>query len=232
MFVTQVNGNNLSLDINQQDLILHFKDPSNYASTILHQINEDGFYNRFFIGKKNLTVLDIGANIGLFSLCVVPVCKKLIAYEPTPSHFLKLNHLVKNSIIETRQMALSDKDGSVDFYLCKENSTMNSLTNHFGTTEKITTKAITLNSILATEKIKKVDFCKIDIEGSEMIAINEDEIEKVKNKIKNFYVEVHHSPNINGKNLHQNKVLLIQIFESKGYKIEDIDYQTFLATKD
>lgn len=60
------------------------------------------------LNKQDLIFIDIGANIGLVSLYVLPICKKIIAYEPSPNHYSKLQFLSQNTLIETRQTALSN----------------------------------------------------------------------------------------------------------------------------
>jgi FkbM family methyltransferase len=227
--INQVNGKTLKLNLND-DLQKHFDNPTNYAPTIINQINNDEFYKRFFVGKKDLVVLDIGANIGLFSLHVYPACKHIIAFEPTPSHYQKLEYLTSGTNVELRQKALSNTEGTTKFFLAAPNSTMNSLVQHYGN-ESLEVPCTTLSSILEQEQLDHVDFCKIDIEGSEMIAITHEEIAKVADKIARFYVEVHHTASINGNDLTKNKPILTGIFEDNGYKIEDIDYQTFCAVR-
>ena len=67
--------------------------------------------------------VDIGANVGLFSLIAsqkVGASGMVISFEPTPVTFerlqenINLNHL-KN--IDARRVALSDQAGSMDFYI-------------------------------------------------------------------------------------------------------------------
>ena len=88
-----------------------------------------------YIGFKDqdeLNLIDLGANIGLFSLYVSPACEKVFSVEPTPSHFELLKELVdvagkKN--IEPHQLAVGTSDGEAEFNIHERNSTMNSFLN-------------------------------------------------------------------------------------------------------
>ena len=60
----QTDGNVLNINADQE-IKDHFENNSrNHALTIIKQINEDEFYKKFFKGKSDLVVLDIGANVG------------------------------------------------------------------------------------------------------------------------------------------------------------------------
>lgn len=225
----QTDGNVLNINADQE-IKDHFENNSrNHALTIIKQINEDEFYKKFFKGKSDLVVLDIGANVGLFSLHVLPSCKKIIALEPTPSHYNLLKKLTDGSLVETRWTALSDHCGVTSFSFDANNSTMNSIING-NPVSGIEVGCLDLNGILEAENIDHVDFCKVDIEGSEVIALTESTINKTGGKIKQFFVEVHPTEHFDGMNQHANKMKLIEVFVSCGYEVSDINFETFIAT--
>ena len=60
----------VTIDTDDQRIINHFNNPSNYADVVLNMFNTDRFYDEFFNGWDDLTILDIGGNIGLFSLYI------------------------------------------------------------------------------------------------------------------------------------------------------------------
>jgi FkbM family methyltransferase len=227
--LNQVDGNSINISNLDQELLDHFFDnDKNHALTIMKQINEDCFYNRFFKDKKDLIVLDIGANIGLFSLHVFPACKKIIAFEPTPSHYEKLKKITQNTIIETRQLALFSKNGQIIFNINPFNSTMNSIVNN-GCVENITVPCVNLEEIIQVENLDCVDFCKIDIEGSEMVALTNESLSPISGKIKHFFIEVHPTLHLDGMNQQQNKEKLWSVFQDLGYDLEDVNFETFTA---
>jgi len=162
---------------------------------ILKQFNTDFYW--FLKDQEELNLIDLGANIGLFSIYVAPVCEKVFSVEPTPSHFTLLNELVdlagiKN--INAYNLAVGTQDGEAEFNIHERNSTMNSFVTHrtdphSGKTVKVKTK--TLNSIIDSLDIDRVGFVKMDIEGFENEIIFEESFEEALTKIDGLYVEVH-----------------------------------------
>ena len=71
-----------------------------------------------------------------------------------------------------------------------------------------------------------VDFCKIDIESGEMLALTVSELKKVHGRVKTFFVEVH--PGYNG-GMDGNREELVKRFTEAGYRVETEDYQTIVA---
>ena len=162
---------------------------------ILKQFNTDFYW--FLKDQEELNMIDLGANIGLFSIFAAPVCERIFSVEPTPSHFSLMKELVdlagvKN--IEMLNLAVGLEDGESEFNIHERNSTMNSFISHrtdphSGKTVKVKTK--TLNSIIDSLDIDRVGFVKMDIEGFENEIIFEESFEEALTKIDGMYVEVH-----------------------------------------
>ena len=216
----------VSIKSENKELEAHFENPNNYADIVLNQINQDRFYDRYFEGKDNLTVIDFGANIGLFSLYVHDSAKVVYAVEPTPEHFNKLKETTKKyPNIHLVNAALSDKSENINFYVCPFNTTMNSLANRYG--EPVQVKGVTIESLLTDLNLDHVDFVKCDIEGSEMIAITEETIAPVKDKIDFWFLEIHATD----LPLQINREKLCNVFRNQGYKIESLRGDVLLAYK-
>jgi hypothetical protein len=66
---------------------IHFDKPQNYADFIINQINSEQIYLNYLKGN-NLIILDIGANVGLFSLHCVDCAQKIYSFE-SYKHTLK-----------------------------------------------------------------------------------------------------------------------------------------------
>jgi len=213
-----------------KDMQQHFSIPINHANTILDQINS-GMYAKWFEGKKDLVCIDIGANVGLVSLYMLPACKELYCIEPTPSHFKLLKELLgEHTNTHLHSLALADKNGEVIFMT--GHSTENKITSADGYGNgKIKVTSVTLSGLLQVTGADRfiIDFCKIDIESGEMIALTVSELKKVKGKIKTFFVEVH--PGFNG-GMDGNREELKKRFKEAGYKVYEEDYQTIVATYD
>jgi len=222
-----VKNNILTLDVSDPILLQHFQSPVNCTRNILDQFNEK-LYDKWFENKNNLTILDCGGNIGLFALHVFECAKKIVSVEPTPNHIYIFKHLTSNyPNIFLFEGALSPENKDIDFYFCNENTTMNSIANNYGDgTIKVNGK--TLKNILDANNLDTVDFAKIDIEGSEMLSINNQTISDVSDRIKSFFVETHDTSH--GR-IPQNRDTLANIFKNYNYNVEFVGHDSLFAWK-
>lgn len=122
--------------------------------------------------KNGMHVFDLGANIGWFTL----IFSKLIgdsghvyAFEPDPYTFkileenIELNKLKNVSIF---QLAVSNKVGVAKFHLVKNQDAANVLESKTKTDNCLDVKTTTLDEF-CTDHNTKIDFLKMDVEGSE-----------------------------------------------------------------
>jgi FkbM family methyltransferase len=122
--------------------------------------------------RKGLVFVDIGANIGQFSLQAAKAGARVIAYEPTPSVFqrlrenIALNHLNEIQIVNA---AVTANNGVSLFYESSADPEANSL---FVSSERfIEVPTVTLAEDLMSRGIQKVHFIKIDAEGAELVIV-------------------------------------------------------------
>jgi FkbM family methyltransferase len=203
----------------------HFAKESSLTGTLLKQI-EDGMYAEFFENKKNLTFLDIGANIGLVSIYASPACSRIVAVEPSPDTFKVLQAMTGSlSQIERIRFALTPRDGPHKFFVNDINSTASSTVNTYG--QKTLVEGLTLSSILRIYQLEHVDVCKIDAEGGEGSSLNIDELKSAQNIIKSYYIETHNCPN--GTWMYK-LGHLVERLSSCGYHHHKIDGMTLYAT--
>ncbi|ACD83121.1 SAM-dependent methyltransferase [Methylacidiphilum infernorum V4] len=164
--------------------VLHFRTRNRfilgvpvYRMHLFEEIFACHIYWPSFWGKpldnKNPIVIDIGANIGLFSffaLCLFPGAR-IIAIEPIEENFSWLKDTIEanklSSLVSLRQCALSSQRGFVDLYLHEEGhfpifSSILSVTDR-----KIPVPTKTLVDIFEEEKIDRCDWIKLDCEGAE-----------------------------------------------------------------
>jgi FkbM family methyltransferase len=221
---TLLTSSNNLIDIVSDDAAAeaHFNNPANYADVVLNQINQDRFYDQIFEGEENITVLDIGGNIGLFSLYIHDKAAAVYTLEPTPSHFHILQELTESyDNIHPINIAVHNEDTTIDFYISDENSTMNSSVNKYGT--KVEVQARTIASVIAGLSLSHVDFIKCDIEGSEMSALTDVTVGEVKDIVDSWFIEVHATDTDILKGLDSllhNRAQLISIFEKHGYSAQ------------
>src|SRR5690349_15076798 len=136
-------------------LLEHFSNPYNYTKEIMQQFDHD--YYKDIIPWKCNTILDIGANIGLFALHVHPMADRIICVEPTPSHMEKQRMLLEGMAIQHEQAALAGKTGRTTFHWCGINTTMNSLQPRGDKSFEV--ECYTLKDLLDKYSLSQVDFC-------------------------------------------------------------------------
>jgi FkbM family methyltransferase len=149
--------------------------PSNSEMSMIIEIwSEKDYTPKGFEIKPRDTVIDIGGNIGSFSIYAATQAKngKIYSFEPFTENYnifkssIEINK-IKNIRLENR--AIAAKGGKYKFYVFDEgNSGTSSLYNNSSKKGKeIKIDATTLPEVVKKNKIRKIDFMKIDCEGSE-----------------------------------------------------------------
>lgn len=214
------------------DVTAWFGNPGNFTEVILRQINEDRMYDPIFAGKSDLTVLDLGANCGLFSLYAADSCKKLIAVEPTPATFNVLQEIVKDHTqIVPLQLAIGPHNEMISFYI-NENSTTNSMLDRNGRETQV--QCMTLETLFHMQNLQHVDFVKCDIEGSEMQALTDATLGPIADKVDFWFVEVHQTDIKESAwpgNLGANRQQLAELFQRHGYQTDMVIHDQLFAWK-
>lgn len=145
-----------------------------YASTRLY----NQYTNKTFevevndVAKNEGIFLDIGANIGEFSIAVAAKFKgiNIVAFEPDPVAFICLQFNIESSNLANRvtiiNAALSNKSGSFPFYIATENAD-SSFIQPKSFTEIINVSSYRADHFMQENKIKSILFLKMDAEGFE-----------------------------------------------------------------
>lgn len=125
--------------------------------------------------KEGMTVIDVGAYIGYFSLLASQLVGrkgKVCAFEPSYEclRLLQKNIQINNcNNIQVFEEAVTDGTGHMAFYLSPYNLSGSSITKSFQNWQRIEVPTITLDEAIGD---KKVDFIKMDIEGGEAKALS------------------------------------------------------------
>jgi len=121
--------------------------------------------------KPDWVCMDIGANIGYFTLLMGKQCKYVYAFEPEPSNFEMLKQNITLSDIDATlyKEAVGDKNGTMPLYLCTSNNGMHRLYKSKWCNESTDTYVYCTQ--LDEYKFPKINLIKMDIEGAEFGAL-------------------------------------------------------------
>lgn len=146
----------------------------------------------------NITVIDIGANAGFFTLFAASRfnCSKVLAYEPIPSNFKQLvqnRGLNADCNIECFQKAVAGHSGTVEIMFDPDDSFTTNATifqKPHKHNQVIHVPSITLSDIFSKHSIKRCDLLKMDCEGAEYDIIYNCPLECL-SRIDQIAMEVH-----------------------------------------
>ena len=127
--------------------------------------------------EANPVILDIGANVGLFTKAFMrapKTPKSIIAIEPSLYVFsILLNITAKMPSVRCCKVALSHKTATVDLKTpIKKSGSLRVGLSHIGNADDQqvfveTVEAKRLDDVLIDEKVAQVDIVKLDVEGAE-----------------------------------------------------------------
>ncbi|MGA2030237.1 MAG: FkbM family methyltransferase, partial [Verrucomicrobiota bacterium] len=133
-----------------------------------------GFPHDVIHGLGDLTVVDVGANAGYFSLWWLSRFpgSTVIAVEPMPNNFALLErnkNLNPGKKFHVVNCAMRSQSGNVTLNFDQSDSftTAASALKNTGALDEISVKAISLPQLLADFNLSRIDFLKLDCEGSE-----------------------------------------------------------------
>lgn len=141
-----------------------------------HRVKEEAtteFIKSFL--KPGMTFVDVGANVGYFTLLAASRGCRVVAFEPTPAVVVRLHENVAlNGFDEVTVVnaAVADKRGTLKLFLSPDDPEANNL---YEGSISVEVSTVSLDDALADHGVKKVDLLKIDAEGAEpMILIGAD----------------------------------------------------------
>lgn len=116
---------------------------------------------------REWTVVDCGANVGLFSLFLKEAAR-VVAVEPNPevNHRLKSNLEANDVAATVIEAAVSDRDGVVTMDFASGPSVLSEIGKSGSEV-----RSVSLDSLLVETKIGIVDLLKLDLEGHEIEAL-------------------------------------------------------------
>lgn len=181
------------------------------------------------LNKKDIYVLDLGANVGWYSLFFGKLGYNIIAFEPSKKNYqiLKKNYCLNqdsNILIINKGLDVENKNCTLyhplfnmgnGYLICDEEKYINQ--SYFG--EKI--KLTKLSDYIPFLSNKNLAMIKIDIEGAEGKAF-ENGIDLIK-KYHVPFIYLEFSPLLL-RNKNTDPQLFLEMFEKNGYKFSKVDF--------
>jgi FkbM family methyltransferase len=184
-----------SLIIEGKKYDLDYLDGYDYPTFWEIFINGDYEKEPSCVVERGDVVLDIGANKGFFSLkSLKEGASKVYSVEPVEHSYNQLKKLLKDfPAIEPINKAISENDGTVTMHINKDSSATNCVSSYVGIfgsqSERIEVESININTLL-DQINSKIDFMKVDCEGSEFELFKTISEENLKS-ISKLVVETH-----------------------------------------
>lgn len=183
--------------------------------------------------KKDMVVLDVGANIGMFSLFIKDWAKKIYAVEPSERIFACLEENTKNwDNIEIFNVGFANMKGKAQLYGKGEETPQTMM---LGGEHMEIIDVTTIEDFMNENKIDHIDVMKIDVEGAEYVIFADDIFKRVADRIDFIVGESHYLHNM----LPEHALMML---ERVGFKarllprenyVQYLDYEnTYTGQKD
>jgi FkbM family methyltransferase len=143
------------------------------VNDVLREHFSDRQYKNIVDVSEGDIVIDIGFNYGIFSLgAIYNGASKIYGFEPNKNIFQKLKDFPRKDIVKIFNHAVSDKNETLTFY--EGNNTLSSsIYNNVGDfKESYSVECINFYDFIIKNNINKINFLKVDCEGTEYEIIN------------------------------------------------------------
>lgn len=115
-------------------------------------------------------VLDLGAHVGIFAALVAPLAERVIAYEPVPENFCRLERNVASSRnVEAIRAGVDARDGVLTLFGPRTPRGSARFSKHEVArgAPRIEVPCVSLDTLFARHDVDRCDLLKLDVEGAE-----------------------------------------------------------------
>jgi FkbM family methyltransferase len=175
-------------------------------------------YDRFLSSKKFNTVVDVGANTGIWIEYINYYFNpsKIYAVEPNIQALKVLRDTYQNNEVVIIDRALSNKDGELELFVNPDNSVVSSTSKFDHLTQSCKVSSISFKTMIQQYNIDKIDLLKVDIETGEY-DLFESFDKKDLDIIENVLVEYHIGKEFADKDMKDVKAIL-SLLRGNGFK--------------
>lgn len=178
---------------NNTPTTLHFNFSFTEAITQFTEVFIDEFYKKGLI-KKNMTIVDIGAAMGLSALYFKDYAKMIYACEPFPDVYrsaVENTKEYKNIKLFNIGIAGSTRKDTLYGY---DNAPAATIEKRDGVTSTFEAQFLSLDDFMGKNKIDHIDLLKVDCEGSEYEIFASSAFQTVSPRIDYIIGEAHWQP--------------------------------------
>ena len=183
--ILEVQGSKMYLNVRDKDPSMR-KTFQAYALNRIHEESTTELFNKVL--KEGDVVVDLGANIGYFTLLAAKLVGKngkVYSFEPEPRNFsfLEKNIELNNyKQVIANQKAIAEGPGTVKLYICPYDTGHHTINQYGGIKayrpdfiddkkEFVEIEKVALDDFLKDEK-QPINVIKMDVEGAEMLALS------------------------------------------------------------
>lgn len=147
------------------------------------ELNLIHYIRKKCLSNKSTIIFDVGANVGNYSQKIIENFKNinfhLYSFEPSKETFFELKkHLRNIQNLRLYNIGFGEENGIKTLYYDKKKSGLASMYNrrllHFGIKMKLqeSIKVYTIDDFCKGNRIRRIDFLKLDAEGHELSILN------------------------------------------------------------
>jgi|LakMenE18May11ns_1017448.scaffolds.fasta_scaffold9958636_10 FkbM family methyltransferase len=161
----------------------------------------DRQYENIVDVEEGDVVVDIGFNHGIFSLgAIMKKASKIYGFEPNKNIFEKLKDYPRKDIVKVFNLAVSDKNETLTFYEGDNTLGSSIYDSVVDYKESYQVQCVNFYDFIKSQGIEKIDFLKIDCEGTEY-EVFESIPDVFFKTIKKIHVEFHFNTDFRIKSL-------------------------------
>jgi FkbM family methyltransferase len=193
--------------------------PKKAEMMVINDVLGHRIYTKYF--PINGVTVDIGANIGVFSVCASKQAEQVIAFEPFPENYQVLKRNIELNAaenIKTFQIAIGSKNQSRLLSIDPKTSLDHTFYPKQDLSNTVVVKTITLEEVFTLNRLDRIDFLKMDCEGAELEIIENTPTELL-TRIHKMVMECHRG----------NEQKIMEILTKSGFRVVYGDKSTLYA---
>lgn len=196
-------------------LLLENIPPHYFANDIVEEIWDSHLYDKLIPIKSGMTVVDVGASIGVFSIYAsqkVGANGRIISFEPESTSWgALLDNIALNGVTNVQPVKMGMWNSGGTQNIKKDNGNLAASTMFSSEGESV--QVDRLDKILPQMGITHVDFVKIDAEGAGQKIL--EGASGMMSQIDNFAIAAYHAP-------HENPRKMTEFLEAYGFRTKTL----------